>query len=110
MDPCLKKMLVHTINIRRVVSKSLSGTEVLGDPIEIKAYIEEKQDRIISPFSGKEVVTTHFIVTEDEIQREDRIYLPGFDPLTERFSQKPVVVERFYEPLTGAVDHYEVVL
>lgn len=111
MDACLKELLIHTINIRRVTGWSASGANMtLGAATPVLAYVEEER-RVTTEPNGNQVTTTHIIITEDEILRDDLIWLPGLDPNDLNLARKVQDVARYYDPFTsGTVDHYETVI
>ena len=109
MDPCLKEMLIQTINVKSVTGYSATGgTPTMSAATEVAAYVEQKED-LISTASGQQVATTHFIVTEVEIKKSDRVWLPGEDPDEAFPGREPAKVLKYYDPYTAnTVDHYEV--
>jgi len=108
MDPALKVMLTQTINVAQVASYSASGTEVLGSPAQVAAYVEISE-QIIPTNNGSEEKTTHLVITENEITIDDRIWLPGLDPSNDADSRQPKLVGVF-NTVDGAIDHYEVLI
>ena len=109
VEACLKWTLNKTIHVAQVAGYSPGGTETLGTPVPVKAYVEVMVNTQGSNL-GSERTTTHLVITEDQISTDDRIWLPGLDPTNAAFSRQPDSVDAFNDPETGAVSHYEVVI
>lgn len=105
MEPCLRMLLTSTVQVRSVVGYSETGDETLGPLRTVKAYVERKTYN-----RGQERTTQTVIVTEDLISLDDRLWLEGQDASNPTFSKRPEDVVVYKHPLTGSVDHYEVIL
>ncbi len=108
MNPCLRERLVQTIGVGSVTGYTSSGTPIAATVRDVKAYIEIKSAFASAP-GGTDKSTTHVIITEEAIRLDDDIYLPGV-ARTSANRRKPASVDAFYDPFTGAIDHYEVKL
>ena len=104
MDACLRRMLNKTIHVASVVSYD-GPQEILETPRAIKAYVEIKRS-LSSDGDGKDIASSHSIITEEKISIDDRVWLPGFDQTNQSFSRQPVNVEVFYNE-QGFINHYE---
>lgn len=103
MDACLKKLLIHTIEVASVTGYKVGGGEALGDWREMAAYIEVGDRRQASP-DGSLRVNVTVIYTEEEITYDDRVRLPGA-PSDKTF--KPDLVLKYDDVTTGGISHYE---
>lgn len=105
MEPCLRRLMTSTVKVRTVTAYTEQGDETLGPVRAIRAYVERK---IIN--DGEERKTRTVVVTEDEVTPDDRVWLEGYDTSNPIFSKRPSDVVMFKHPVTGVVDHYEVML
>lgn len=108
MNPCLRERLVQTIGVGSITGYTVSGTPIAATVRDVKAYVEVKTAFSTGP-GGSDKNTTHVLITEEAIKLDDDIYLPGV-ARTSANRRKPASVDAFYDPFTGAVDHYEVKL
>lgn len=110
MNGCLKAMRKNTIYVRRLVAKD-GPHETLDVVIAMKAYVEVR-DRVQGAPGGTELVEETFIVTEEEIYVDDRIWVnhPTVTtaPDTTVGGRKPRAVRPFMDPeKTATISHYE---
>lgn len=111
MDPCLRLMLNSTVTVRSVTEISEGGSEVLGAPRVLAAYVERRTEiKTGGPGGSTERQTRHLIVTEEPITADDRVWLEGADVSNPVFSRRPEGVVVYKNPATRAIDHYEATL
>lgn len=110
MEPCLRALLTSVVTIKSVTSYSESGNEVLGVARELRAYVERSTEIVRHPSGGTERQTKTVLVTEIPISPDDRIWLEGEDSNDPTFSRRASEVTVMKHPVTGLIDHYEVML
>jgi len=111
----LERMLLKTINVRRVTDVSPGGTAVLGAAIPVLVYLEVIDATKTHTAGATERKPMHWFCTKDwpptlpgGIKYDDRVWLPGLDPNDETLGKTPDTIEAFIDPEFGDVDHYEV--
>jgi hypothetical protein len=105
MNECLRERLVQTIGVGRVTGYTASGSPTGSTVSDVLAYVERKASRVPQA-GGTEKVTSHLIITEAELRLDDSIWLPGV-ARTSANRRTPAAVDAFFDPITGALDHYE---
>jgi hypothetical protein len=69
--------MIHTITVAPLSSTSSAGDPSFGSQTTIKGRVEHKSKLVVA--DNQEVQAEHRIVSEVEIDRESRIWLPGDD-------------------------------
>lgn len=113
MDPFLKDLLDTTIAVRLASDPDDAGAETLGDVVILPAHVEAKDVwQEASPQKGRELVTMHFVVVEEKISRQHRVWLLGYgeDPVDRTLAKKPKRLNYFTDPDTLAFSHSEFVV
>ena len=108
MDPCLKKMLTQTVTVASPTGVSSSGTPTLGPKRTMLAYVELARDERGIPF-GTEEGSTHRVWLCEEVNMEDCFWLPDMDVENDS-ARSPQAIDRFYEPMSTVISHWEVVI
>lgn len=113
----LQRMLLKTINIKRVVDTTAGSTSVLGPAIPVLVYLEVIEATASHPAGGSQRNPQHWFGTMDwpatlpgGPKHDDQIWLPGDDPSDATLGKSPITIETFNDPELGDVDHYEVTL
>lgn len=109
-DPALKSMMTTTVDIAAPASTGASGAIATWDsPSTVVAYIEPRT-RVVKTADGERLVPGHFVITEDAITREHRVWLPEEDSSSDA-GHRPVSIEAVRSHLDGdVISHYEVTL
>lgn len=89
-------------------SRGASTKPTFGAPAAMSVYVEPSTREVPSGIDGSTTVLSNtLILSESEIKREDRIWLPGVDQTNGELAE----VVKWVDPITdfdGTVSHYEV--
>lgn len=106
IEPCLTETIY--------VAKCLPGVSEAGEVsfgvpepqaahIEVKNIIKENSD-------GTELVTRHMIITLYDVSVGDRVWLPDSDTSEACEARQPMSVQKYIDPETHQISHYEVMV
>lgn len=113
----LERMLIKTINVRRPTGLAPDGTETLGPPVAVTAYVETVDATKDHAAGSYQRDVTHWLTIKDwpatlpgGIRYDDWVFMPDADPSDLSKGKKPVTINGFNDPEIADVDHYEVTL
>jgi len=74
VDACVKQWLKQEVQTALPTRRGAGGTKTLAERRTLKAYFETQQ-RQEATGQGFEFVTRHVVITEEQINRGERIWL-----------------------------------
>lgn len=105
MDPQLKAQCRQTIYVAKLASRDGFGDPTYGTPAAVLCRCELDEESSEAP-DGQVLNTRHRIVTETEILKTDRVWLPG-DSQADSTLARAVLKVQPCPGEDGTIDHYE---
>jgi hypothetical protein len=108
MDPQLRKTLQQIINVATVSSVDAFGQATYGTPVAMQCRLEDMTDDGDNP-DREQITTRKRIVVEQQVNKTDRVWLPGDSPTDATLGRQPYQVQSVPDEL-GRIDHYELIV
>jgi len=99
-------LMIHTVTLASQAGVSNAGDPTYGAQAAIKARVEHKMQKFITP-EGNNVQAAHRLISESEVKMGDRVWLPGDDTADVTESRRPIWVGQ--AETTGGYILYEAV-
>ena len=107
-DPYADACLVQTVHKQRFMGRSSYGDPQYEAPTSHAAYVEGMR-KAVRNVQGDMIQTSFFVLMNDEVCPQDRLYMPGVDPTDCDKARRPITIDAMPDE-NGAISHYEVVV
>lgn len=108
MDAQLLAQLRQTINVATLVSANALGDPTYSAPTAVACRLEDEQRDEDNP-DREQTVSRKRIITAVQINRTDRIWLPGDSTSDTSLARKPEQVQMLPDEF-GNADHWETIV